>query len=127
MTAARTVWRQRPRGGWAAAGRPWSCATPLADDPDADGGNGQPIPIAERLQAVLERVDRPEAFCISGALGTVLPGLEVAGLGPIGLPLSARQAKALRRRCEPAPFGKGTQTLVDSGVRRVWRWPSSSR
>ena len=45
-------------------------------------------------------------------------------MGPIGVPLTATQAKALRRRCEPAPHGKGTQTLVDTRVRRVWRLAS---
>jgi hypothetical protein len=84
-------------------------------------GKRTPAPIAERLQAVLEGIDRPGTFCVSGALGAVLPGLEVQGMGSIGLPLPAAQARALRRRCEQAPYGKGTQTLVDTRVRRVWR------
>jgi predicted 2-oxoglutarate/Fe(II)-dependent dioxygenase YbiX len=84
-------------------------------------GKRTPAPIAERLQAVLERIDRPGTFCVWGALGAVLPGLEVEGMGSIGLPLTAAQARALRRRCEQAPYGKGTQTLVDTRVRRVWR------
>jgi hypothetical protein len=54
-------------------------------------------------------------------LGAVLPGLEVEGMGSIGLPLTVVQARALRRRCERAPYGKGTETLVDTRVRRVWR------
>jgi 2OG-Fe(II) oxygenase superfamily len=84
-------------------------------------GKRTPARIAERLQAVFERIDRPGAFCVRGALGVVLPGLEVEGMGSIGLPLTAAQARALRRRCEQAPYGKGTQTLVDTRVRRVWR------
>jgi hypothetical protein len=45
----------------------------------------------------------------------------VAGLGTIGLPLSAGQAKELTAVCEQAPYGKGTETLVDTSVRKVWR------
>ncbi|MGH7418466.1 MAG: 2OG-Fe(II) oxygenase, partial [Candidatus Rokuibacteriota bacterium] len=78
-------------------------------------------PIAEKLHVVLARIDRPAAFCVWGALGAVLPGLEVEGVGSIGLPLTTAQARALRRRCEQAPYGKGAQTLVDTRVRRVWR------
>ena len=51
----------------------------------------------------------------------VLPGLEVDGLGPIGLPLTVKEAKELKQRCEQAPYGKGEETLVDTEVRRVWR------
>ena len=50
----------------------------------------------------------------------MLPGLEVDGLGPVGLPLTARQAKQLKKLCEQAPYGKGEQTLVDTSVHRVW-------
>lgn len=51
----------------------------------------------------------------------VLPGLEVKGLGPIGLPLTTSQAKELITCCEQAPHGKGKDTVVDTKVRRVWR------
>ena len=51
----------------------------------------------------------------------VLPGLEVEGLGPVGLPLTAKAAKDLIKHCHQAPYGKGEQTLVDTKVRRVWR------
>jgi hypothetical protein len=73
------------------------------------------------LDRVLETVDRPGSFCVSGSAPAVLPGLEVKGLGPIGLPLTASQAKELRGLCEQAPYGKGEETVVDTKVRRVWR------
>ena len=77
--------------------------------------------VTQRLLAVLEKIDRPGTFCVWGTLGAVLPGLEVEGMGSIGLPLTATQARALRRRCEQAPYGKGTETLMSTRVRRVWR------
>jgi len=77
--------------------------------------------VGERLHRALEEIDRPGVFCASGTLGTVLPGLEVKGLGPVGLPLTVTQAKELKRYCVQAPYGKGEATIVDTRVRRVWR------
>ena len=77
--------------------------------------------IREELGEVLSKIDRPGSFCVSGSAPPVLPGLEVEGLGPVGLPLTAKQAKELIKLCHQAPYGKGEETLVDRKVRRVWR------
>jgi hypothetical protein len=73
------------------------------------------------LLGALSKIDRPGSFCVSGHVPAILPGLDVAGLGPIGLPLTSTQAEELKKCCEQAPHGKGTETLVDTSVRRVWR------
>jgi hypothetical protein len=77
-------------------------------------------PVRQRLLEILGKIDRPGTFCTSGLLPSVLPGLEVAGVGPIALPLEKRQAAAIKKRAHQAPYGKGTRTLVDTDVRRVW-------
>ncbi len=94
----------------------------------ADRGRGAPNPgagidrtVAEKLHRILTTIDRPGSFCVTGGGPAPLPGLEVAGLGPIGLPLSAGQATELKKRCRQAPYGKGEQTVVDASVRRVWQ------
>lgn len=74
-----------------------------------------------QLRQALERIDRPGSFCASGSVPVVLPGLEVEGLGPIGLPLTEGQANELKKHCQQAPYGKGEQTLIDTSVRRVWQ------
>ena len=74
----------------------------------------------EHLLEALAAIDRPGDVVAAGNRELALPGLEVEGLGTIGLPLPKAQARALRRRCRQAPYGKGTQTLVDTEVRRVW-------
>src|SRR5262249_10741127 len=76
--------------------------------------------IFQKLSRVLKRIDRPGSFCVSGNFPVVLPGLEVEGLGSVGLPLTASQATELKKHCEQAPYGKGEATLVDTSVRRVW-------
>ncbi|KAK9777645.1 hypothetical protein SCAR479_05693 [Seiridium cardinale] len=49
----------------------------------------------------------------------VNPGLEVGGIS-LPLPLTARDAEALKAACSQAPFGRGDETLVDESVRRTW-------
>ena len=78
------------------------------------------VQVRKQLLETLKKINRPGTFCTSGLLPAMLPGLEVAGLGPVGLPLEKRQAQALRKLARQAPYGKGTRTLVDSDVRRVW-------
>ncbi len=51
--------------------------------------------------------------------------LEVYGVGPVALPVSAGQAKQLCLIGRPAWFGKGEQTLLDAKVRDTWEIPKS--
>jgi hypothetical protein len=77
--------------------------------------------LARKLLGALAKIDRPGSFCTSGSVPAVLPGLEVEGMGPVGLPLTPARAEELKKNCEQAPYGKGEETLVDTSVRRVWR------
>jgi hypothetical protein len=76
--------------------------------------------IHSKLLEALAGVDRPGAFCTWGDRPLTMPGLEVQGLGPVALPLTKTQARELTRFCRQAPFGKGTETVVDTSVRRSW-------
>ena len=75
----------------------------------------------KQLLKALQQIKRPGAFCTFGSIDPCFPGLEVSGVGPIGLPLTEGQAKELINQCSQAPFGKGEQTIVDTKVRRVWQ------
>ena len=50
----------------------------------------------------------------------VFPGLSVLGQGEIAYPINELQANALIQAAEKAPFGKGSQTIIDETVRRAW-------
>ncbi len=76
--------------------------------------------LASRILSDVAKIDRPADFCTSGQWPIVLPGLNVDGVGEIGLPLSAAEAKRLIKVCRQAPYGKGTETVVDTKVRKVW-------
>jgi predicted 2-oxoglutarate/Fe(II)-dependent dioxygenase YbiX len=78
------------------------------------------VQVQKQLLEALKKIDRPVTFCTSGRLPSTFPGLEVPGVGPVALPLEKRQAAALKKGARQAPYGKGTETLVDTNVRRVW-------
>ena len=48
------------------------------------------------------------------------PGLKLDGLGTIGLPLSTDAATEIIKACSRAPYGKGTETVLDDTVRKTW-------
>lgn len=82
--------------------------------------------ISEQLLKSLDKIDRPGTYCTSGELPSLVPGLEVSGVGTIALPLDKRQAAALKKQARQAPYGKGTETVVDTKVRRVWEIDAES-
>ncbi|CAN5834202.1 hypothetical protein BH23PLA1_BH23PLA1_13690 [soil metagenome] len=87
------------------------------------GVEGLPVrtKMLDQLGKALSKIDRPGTFCVSGSVPAILPGLEVLDLGPIALPITARQARELKKHCSQAAYGKGEQTIVDTSVRKVWR------
>lgn len=50
----------------------------------------------------------------------VNPGVSIDPIGIVRLPLSEDDAHALIQASHQAPFGKGTETLVDESVRKTW-------
>ncbi|KAL8836461.1 MAG: hypothetical protein Q9170_002894 [Blastenia crenularia] len=49
----------------------------------------------------------------------------VHGIGKVGLPLTYRDAAGISRIAHQAPFGKGSETYVDSTVRKTWEFNPS--
>ena len=50
----------------------------------------------------------------------MFPGLEVDGVGEIACPINKAQANALIQVAHKAPFGKGSETILDNNVRSAW-------
>ena len=75
----------------------------------------------QELEALLASLGESAQFAATGSLPPVLPGLEVAGVGSIGSPLSGDDAKKLIEKAAQAPFGRGAETIYDTNVRRVWQ------
>ena len=75
---------------------------------------------ARRLSEAIRQATKLAKFCVAGCLPAVDPGMTVDGLGPIKFPLKRGMAKQLIAHCRVAPYGKGTQTLVDKKVRNTF-------
>ncbi len=78
------------------------------------------LTVVGQLLEAIRKVDRPGTVYTSGDLPLVMPGLEVEGLGSMRLPLGKTQARKLAKLCHQAPYGKGTETVIDLDVRRTW-------
>ncbi len=74
----------------------------------------------EWLSKAIGQATKAAKFCIAGSLPVVDPGIEVEGVGTIPLPLKRKTAKELVAACQVAPYGKGTQTLVNKKVRNTF-------
>ncbi|HEV3259068.1 MAG TPA: 2OG-Fe(II) oxygenase [Gemmataceae bacterium] len=74
----------------------------------------------EWLSTAIGQATRAAKFCVVGCLPVDDPGIEVEGLGTITLPLKRLTAKELIASCRVAPYGKGTQTLVNKKVRNTF-------
>lgn len=73
------------------------------------------------LEAVMSGVNRPGDFFVSGAMELPMPQVEVEGAGMLSFPLPDAQIAAIVRRAERAPYGSGSETIVDTSVRKVWQ------
>src|SRR5580658_4919944 len=77
--------------------------------------------VASQLWKVLESLGDSAQFCTAGSLTPVLPGLEVTGVGNVGVPIAAADARRGIEQAALAPCGRGEETIVDTKVRRVWQ------
>ncbi len=77
--------------------------------------------VARELLKVLASLGKSSRFFASGGLAPELPGLEVERIGQVGIPVTAADAKRLIKQASQAPYGRGEETIVDTGVRRVWQ------
>lgn len=74
----------------------------------------------EQLTTAIGQATRSARFVVADRLPDVDPGLDVEGLGRVPVPLKRGTAKALIATCRVAPYGKGTETLVDTRVRNTF-------
>ena len=79
----------------------------------------------ERLVELLQSVDRPGNFCVGGKLYVPMPRVTVKGAGDLSFPVPKAQIDALIDVAEQAPYGKGTETLMDTSVRDCWQIDSA--
>ena len=69
------------------------------------------------LEVLLRTIDRPGDYCTQDRMLVPMPRVEVEGARTLSFPITEEQARALAAVAQPAPYGKGAQTLVDRSVR----------
>lgn len=74
----------------------------------------------ERLVRLFDDVEPAGSFSALLLAPAHLLELEVSGVGPVRLPVRAPLAKKLVAVARPAMFGRGEETLTDTGVRDTW-------
>ena len=64
----------------------------------------------EKFVSLMEKINNPGTFSVSGKLTSIPPGLKIKGFGTVALPFIKAQATDLIRLGEQAPFGRGEDT-----------------
>ena len=72
------------------------------------------------MLGALESIRASGTFANAHKLGQIVPGLVVEDVGLIHLPLQEAQAKQIIAKARQAPYGKGSETIVDTSVRNTW-------
>ena len=73
----------------------------------------------EALPDLLAEAKRPGDYYTAGTIAAPMPLIEVDGVGPLAFPVLGHQVRQLLEIAQPAPYGRGAQTLVDPAVRRA--------
>lgn len=74
----------------------------------------------KQMLNILGEIKGTGSFVSSGVQPFLFPGLQIRGMDEIGFPINATQIKALIKIAHQAPFGKGSETVLDKTVRSVW-------
>ncbi|WP_088347270.1 MULTISPECIES: 2OG-Fe(II) oxygenase [Rhodomicrobium] len=81
--------------------------------------------VTQELAEILADVERPGDYYVAGRAEFLAPLIDVDGVGVIALPLLPAQAKQLIKAATRAPFGRGSETVVDTKIRRTWQIEAS--
>lgn len=81
--------------------------------------------LLEELLSCLEGIEAKGDFASFGALEHIVdPGIHIKASDGIDhaikIPLNEQGARALSGASHHAPFGKGSETIVDTSIRRTW-------
>jgi len=78
------------------------------------------------LESCLDSINSSDgSFTTSGRCDEISPGLTIDGLGTFGHPLSEAEIRRIIDTSRQAPFGKGSDTIVDTSVRNTWKIDAS--
>ncbi|GAM24045.1 hypothetical protein SAMD00019534_072200 [Acytostelium subglobosum LB1] len=73
------------------------------------------------LEKALADCKKGAMFLCKGETELPMPRIEVKDVGVLSYPVRQDQLQSMIERATRAPFGKGTETITDLNVRRVWQ------
>ena len=76
--------------------------------------------VRDSLLVALDSVTSSCNFGYFSRLESIDPGISIPSIGPVQLPLQPADAERIIGLAHQAPFGKGTQTVVDTSVRNTY-------
>ncbi|KAL2676739.1 hypothetical protein Neosp_010504 [[Neocosmospora] mangrovei] len=79
-----------------------------------------PSDLRDELLQAIENIQVDGTFASSSAVNRLSAGVFVHGVGEIASPLSELQARQMIAKAHQAPYGKGSETIVDTSVRNTW-------
>lgn len=79
-----------------------------------------PSGLKDELLQAIENIQVDGTFASSSAVNRLSAGIFVHGIGDIATPLSEVQAFQMIAKAHQAPYGKGSDTIVDTSVRNTW-------
>jgi hypothetical protein len=82
--------------------------------------------ITKKLASAISANKTEGRFHATGTIRSLESPLTIAGIGPLELPIPNATIRKLRNLATPAPYGKGTETLVDKKVRDTLEVPAES-
>lgn len=74
----------------------------------------------KKIFELLKTIQGNGSFETSGLKKITSPGLNIKGIGEIGLPISTIQIREIIKISKKAPFGKGSKTITDTTIRSAW-------
>ncbi len=74
----------------------------------------------KELLGVLNEIKGSGSFVNTNSRTFIFPGLEIQGVGEIGFPINTLEIREMIKFARKAPFGRGTETVLDATVRSAW-------
>lgn len=99
---------------------PAAQAQPAANNLDTIEGWTDRKSFEADLCSTLDNIKFSGSFSTFHTARNLEPGLSIRDVGPIKLPLEEAQIRSMIAVARQAPFGKGSETVVDTSVRNTW-------
>jgi hypothetical protein len=83
------------------------------------------MPFNQKILKILSNLKGNGSYVCSGIRDFILPSIEIKGQDELSFPINKMQIEALIKIAHKAPFGMGSETVLDTNVRSAWEIDAS--